>query len=159
MFAFEFLDSSVGITAALQSSFHFARHVSPGTALAHAIETMEWYYAVAAETESQRWRAACSASCPPAKTEPSTDANTQNDATIGPDDVAIDPALFRGILPAIRAAVTKANARTSEREFALTEIAVKVADAEQILEKQKVRRRLVRFLALIRPHSNAIFLA
>lgn len=87
-----------------------------GTNISIALETMEEYFSTLAETDSQQWRDVCLESTGTSSAAPSS---------------------FRGMLPQIREAATKAQTRTSRRETALNDIRMRVTEAQNILVKQK----------------------
>ena len=116
--------------------------LADGSSLTNALVEMEQYYSVCSESASERWREAC---CDEYHRTPSSslhkvDASEPSDETDGSATVnvrTIDETLIQGIVPKIKHAVTKAESRTLERELALNDIKVKVAEAQDNLVKQK----------------------
>lgn len=109
-----------------------------GSSLSVAMEKMEEYYSICAETDAEQWRKACSDSHLPSLLPNNTTAQQQqSDGTGEIVSKDIDPMLIQGILPKLRIAVTKANTRVTDRETALNEIRSKVGEAENTLRKQK----------------------
>ncbi len=101
-----------------------------GTNISIALEAMEEYFSSLAETDSQLWRDACSESS-------STNSATPNDIDAADRNKNTASSSFQGMLPQVREATTKAQTRTSQREKALNDIRMRVAEAQNILLKQK----------------------
>lgn len=89
--------------------------LADGSSLANALEAMEQYYSLCAESSSDKWREAC---CDEYHRQPSLQNNVdqrdgENNATQYGDFVmrAIDESLVQGLVPKMRLAVTKAEVR------------------------------------------------
>ena len=93
-----------------------------GTNISVALETMEEYFSMSAESDSTHWRDVC--------------IESTRDEVFGQDNDD-NNAKFRGMLPKLRHAATKAKIRTSNREKALNDVRLKVSEAQNILLKQK----------------------
>lgn len=104
-----------------------------GTNISIALETMGDYFESLSESDSQHWREACLESSSRIDKETNTNESGNQD-----NDSGIDAAAnFRGMLPQVRDATTKAKQRTSQREKAVNDIRLRVTEAQNILLKQK----------------------
>ncbi|KAL7531640.1 hypothetical protein ACHAXR_004145, partial [Thalassiosira sp. AJA248-18] len=126
--------------------------LSRGTNLSVAMEAMEEYYASVAIGDLERWRVACSENRGSALSHHSStsiemkemnnnkkDSDQQQQEGNKPKEGAKyhDPELIHGILPKLRTASLKADARTNQRERAISTIRSKLTESQTILQHQK----------------------
>lgn len=119
--------------------------LAEGSSLKNALVEMEQYYSLCAESSSERWREACcdeyhrtpSFSQHREEGERTYETNTTKDNKPITSSKRIDETLIQGLVPQMKLAVTKADARTRDRELAINDIRSKVAGAQDNLMKQK----------------------
>jgi hypothetical protein len=119
--------------------------LAEGSSLKNALVEMEQYYSLCAESSSERWREACcdeyhrtpSFSQHREEGERTYETTTTKDNKPITSSKRIDETLIQGLVPQMKLAVTKAEARTCDRELAINDIRSKVAGAQDNLMKQK----------------------